>query len=493
MIDVSGLHFRYPGSPDDALTDVCWRVMPGEFALMAGQSGSGKSTLLRCLNGLIPHFHGGFFGGDVEVFGQNTRRHPPRQLAATIGTVFQDPESQLVTDSPEDEILFALENLGFERAHVRARIEDILNDLGIEHLRTRQISTLSGGERQLVALAAALAPQPRAVLLDEPTSQLDPGNAQRVIDALIQQNRTTELSVVLAEHRLERFMPIADSIAHVVQGRVTSVTPSIATPALVIDGLLPDRASQNISSPSITNGPVIAALRELAFAYGQHKVLQDIDLEIRAGESIALTGPNGSGKTTLLKQIIGLYRPDCGQVQVDGATTEKLSVQEIARKVGYVPQQPTIMLHQETVEDELRFTLTGLRRSGDPSAALASVGLSGYEIRHPLDLSGGERQRLAIAAICVGIPRLLLLDEPTRGLPWSTKRDLANFLRAFAAEGAAVLVATHDNDFCRLFADRKIGLEDGRIVSDQAVEKSQFRTPSEDRDVAPLLTASNLD
>ena len=493
MIDVRSLRFRYPTARTDAVAEIDWQVAPGEFALVAGQSGSGKSTLLRCLNGLIPHFHGGYFGGRVAVFGLDTRHHPPRQLAGTIGAVFQDPETQLVTDSPEEEIAFTLENLGFAGQQARARLDAVCRELEFEHLRARRIGTLSGGEKQLVALAAALAPHPRALLLDEPTSQLDPGNARLVIAALQRLNRDAGLAIVLAEHRLPRLLPVADSVARITAGKLTRYTPATAHTALIADGLMAGSHEVNVLDATGTPGGVIVALQGLGFAYGRQPTLHGVDLDIRAGETIALTGPNGAGKTTLLKLVMGLLRPDAGRITIAGQATERQTVQEIARTVGYVPQHPTIALHQESVEDELRFTLAGLRRTGSVSKALAGVGLAGCEERHPLDLSGGERQRLAIAAITVGQPRLLLLDEPTRGLSWSMKRDLARVLRGFAADGVAIVVATHDEEFWRLFADRRLTLASGSLASDERYERSVFPQVAEDQDVTPLLTGPNLD
>lgn len=493
MIDVRNLSFRYPEARADALDNIDWQIKPGEFVLIAGHSGSGKSTLLRCLNGLIPHFHGGFFAGDVTIFGRNTRDVPPRRLAASIGTVFQDPETQLVTDNPEDEIIFTLENLGFDATSILSRLDTTCRELGIEHLRERRISTLSGGERQMVALAAALAAEPPALLLDEPTSQLDPENAHTVIDALARQNASRNLTVLLAEHRLERLLPNATSIAHVREGKLTFPTARAAASELAKDGLLPSTAERNGSRPGTLAGPAVLAIAALDFAYRDRQALSNVNLEIRAGETIALTGPNGAGKTTLLKQIIGLLRPDRGRVLLDGKPTRDMPIQQIARSIGYVPQHPTIMLHQETVTDELRFTLDGLGRGGDIERTLTGVGLADYEERHPLDLSGGERQRLAIAAIAVGGPRLLLLDEPTRGLPWSAKRDLAELLRTLAANGMAVIVASHDEDFCQVFANRRVGLAGGHIVRDERMQETPTTTAAKDQDVTPLLTGSNLD
>ncbi len=493
MITVRRLSCRYPGATEDALAGIDWQVGPGQFALLAGQSGSGKSTLLRCLTGLIPHFHGGFFGGEVTVAGKDTRVTPPRHLARSIGTLFQDPETQLVADSLEEEVVFTLENLGFEQAEIIDRLNQTCGRLGIEHLRSRRIATLSGGERQMVALAAALAPEPGALVLDEPTSQLDPYNAASVIEALTGLNERSGLAVVIAEHRLERLLPLADTVAHLQAAWLDQRTPSAAVDALQADGLLP--ATNHYLRPATGSaaGDTVLEVERFNFKYGERSALRDVSLTVREGETIALTGRNGSGKTTLLKHLIGLLRPNSGSIKLAGTATLDQPIQTTAQTVGYVPQHPTIMLHQETVAEELAFTLRGLGRSGDIAQTLVRVGLAGFEDRHPLDLSGGERQRLAIAAITVGNPRLLLLDEPTRGLPWSAKHDLALLLREYAAGGAAVIVASHDEHFCRAFASRRIALDAGKVVEDGAMIRTVTRQAAEEQDIAPLLTGRNLD
>ena len=491
MIELTDLRFRYAGSDRDALAGITLRIEEGEFVVIAGQSGSGKSTLLRCINGLIPHYHGGHFAGDATVANRNSRDHAPREFAGIVGTLFQDPESQLITDTPEEEMSFALENLGFFAADIPRRVTATCELLGIEHLRDRSTSTLSGGERQLAALAAALAPGPKAVVVDEPTSQLDPLNAQRVIDALSALGRATNLSIVLSEHRLSRLLSSADSVIHMVEGRSHRYVAGQAADELMRDGLLPPPPNVNNDLRAWASGDIALSAEGITFSYGDRRVLTGIDLRVREGELVAITGPNGSGKTTLLKHLTGLLRPEKGRVVIGDDDIVASPIQSIARRVGYVPQHPTIMLHQETVADELRFTLDGLQRSGDIEGALASVDLSGFQDRHPLDLSGGERQRLAIAAISVANPRVLLLDEPTRGLSWSAKTSLARTLGRAAESGMAIVVATHDMDFVDAFATRRLALAEGRIAQDDELANidstAEFRTGVP----APFLTTSN--
>jgi energy-coupling factor transport system ATP-binding protein len=463
VITVRELRYRFPGSATDALDGVDWQAAAGSFTLIAGQSGSGKSTLLRCLNGLIPHFHGGYFGGEVIIDGQDTRKNAPRDLARLVGTVFQDPESQIVTDDVQDEIEFALENLGFSAAEIRQRMDWICGRLNINHLRGRRVSTLSGGERQLVALAAALAPGPPLLVLDEPTSQLDPGATAAILAALTDLHHSDGLTTVIAEHRIERLLPSADTVLHLEHGRAAVLNRGDAPSVLEREGLLPSPDPPPVDSLP-TDGGSLVELRELSFSYGDRRALADVSLDLGAGEVVALMGPNGSGKTTLLKHLIGLLRPQSGLIRVSGLDVADRPVHEIARTVGYVPQQPSLILHQETLRDELQFTLDSLERRGDIAATLDLLGIGDLEWRHPLDLSGGQRQRAAIAALMVASPAVLLLDEPTRGLPWSDKQRLAASLRRYAANGRLVVVATHDAAFAAALGGRIVLLKAGCIA-----------------------------
>ena len=489
MIDVEALYYRYPGATSNALTSVDWHLSEAEFAIVSGESGSGKSTLLRCLNGLIPHFHGGRFSGRIHVAGRNTRDVRPRDLAATIGTVFQDPETQLIAETASDEIRFALENLPVNPAGIGDRVDAVIEQLSIEHLRDRAISTLSGGERQMIALAAALVPEPAVLVLDEPTSQLDPTNATTFLAALQEQNLTRGLAVAIAEHRLDQLSTHASSWLYLADGRASRI------PAGDDVRLLNQRTTGDepaMAGHPQSAGEAIFAASNLWFSYGETMILRGLDITLRRGETVALTGRNGSGKTTLLKHFIGLLRPDRGTITVGGIDAKKQSIQNLARTVGYVGQQPTLMLHQETVVEELAFTLDALGRSGDVEAELVRFDLSGLEERHPLDLSGGQRQRLAIAAITVARPDLLVLDEPTRGLSRAAKLKLAAMLRSFAETGRCVIVATHDQTFIDQFASRCLSLCEGQIVPLNRPVTTGLTPDQINRDVPPVLTQPKL-
>ena len=499
QVAFEGVSYWYPERAEPALADVAWSVPEGSFVLVAGVSGSGKSTLLRCLNGLVPHFAGGRFGGTVRVAGLDTRRHGPRSLSRTVGFVFQDPEAQLVTNRVEDELAFGMEQLGVPPLTMRKRVEEVLDLLGIAPLRDRDVATLSGGERQRVAVAAALAVQPALLALDEPTSQLDPWGAEEVLTALTRLNDDLGLTVVLAEHRLERVIGHADRLRalpppgspsglldgpprDVLAAMDAAMLPPLAAlgrrlgwtpPPLSIkegrawvrrDPRRPAPPSAVSSSPS---GPPAIELRGVSAGYGRRVVLRDLDLAARPGELIALMGRNGSGKTTLLRSVIGLHRPSAGRVVVCGRDATHRSTADLARDVGYLPQNPGALLFAETLREELAFTLKHhAGRGQDPDGVLATLGLAHAAARHPRDLSGGERERAALAAVLVAAPRVLLLDEPTRGMDYDRKRALGDLLVRLRREGTTILLATHDVELVAAIATRVVLLGEGEIVAD---------------------------
>ncbi len=492
------VRFAYPRQAEAALDGIEWTLAAGTLTLLAGPSGSGKSTLLRCLNGLVPHFSGGRFGGRVLVAGKDTRRTPPRGLAAEVGFVFQDPEAQLVTTRVDDEIAFGMEQLGVERATMRRRVDEALALLGIEHLRRRDVATLSGGERQKVAIAAALAPRPRILALDEPISQLDPWSAEEVLAAVCQLHRELGLTTVVAEHRLSRIVALADrmrllgpqgrTVADGPPGAVLPLLERDAVPPLAALGLalrwepLPlsvddarERATEDRRAgrapaeprpdPPSPAGPPTVEVAGLVAGYGRSAVLRGVEFAARPGELVALMGRNGSGKTTLLRALLGFQAVERGQVEVAGRDVARTRPADLAAVVGYVPQNPSSILFAETLEDELAFTLRFHPNGHPPEETLAEVGLGWAAKRHPRDLSGGERERAALAAILVGNPRVLLLDEPTRGMDGASKLAMLDALRRRCQAGVAVVMATHDVELAAA-ATRVVVLDGGRVVAD---------------------------
>jgi energy-coupling factor transport system ATP-binding protein len=486
VLALERLTYAYPDAPAPALDDVSLRVEEGELVVLAGRSGSGKSTLLRLASGLVPHVHGGTVSGSARVADMDVREHGPGELAAVAGSLFQDPETQVVMGTVRNELAFPLENRGESAAAVARGVEEAALALGIAHLLERPTHALSGGELQRVALAAALVGRPRLVLLDEPTSQLDPVAGDELIGLLRRLNEEWGTTILLAEHRLERCLTAADRVIAMVDGRIacdadpqTFLTwaheqaPALETPGarllaqaglgpapvgvkqaratLRAHGALPDERQALLrADPVAARSASRSALRVRGLwvePKGEPAILRGVDLAIASGERVALMGRNGAGKSTLLRHVAGLSQPTRGKIAAGG-------------RVALLLQNPNDYLVHERVGDEA------------PAEALRAVGLADHVDRHPRDLSGGERQRLALAIVLGGdpadAPALLCLDEPTRGMDRAHKADLGVLLGRLSATGTALLVATHDPEFAATVADRVVLLADGAPIADGA-------------------------
>lgn len=493
LIEWQGITYSYPNSAAPALQDVSLQIEEGEFVLVVGVSGTGKSTLLRTLNGLVPHFSGGRIAGRVRVAGHDPIAEGPHAMSTVVGLVQQDPEAQFVVDTVEDELAFGMENQGLPQAVMRKRVEEVLDQLAIAHLRQRRISGLSAGEKQRVAIAAMLALQPRVLALDEPTSQLDPQSAEEVLTALRQLNHDLGLTIVLSEHRLERVVQYADRMIYLpalgaqpLQGRPEEILLQMpfAPPIVKLAQAFGWRplpltikdarrfAAQMTLRPGARSargaeGALAIQARDVWYDYDGSEALRGLSLTARQGELLALMGRNGSGKTTLLKHLVGLLRPKRGQVVVDGHDTRQAQVEDLIQHVGYVPQDPSALLFADTLRQELQFTR---RAHGLPPADvepwLQQLGLEGLSERYPRELSVGQKQRAALAAILVAEPSILLLDEPTRGLDPQEKQALARFLQGQAQEGHTVIMATHDVELAAECAQRVVILGEGQVVVD---------------------------
>jgi energy-coupling factor transport system ATP-binding protein len=418
---VRGLSFSYPGAAP-ALRDVSLDIQPGEVIALFGPSGSGKSTLLRALAGLVPHFHGGRFAGRVEVAGRDTRTTRPADLAGTVATLFQDPEDQVVFTRVEAEVAFGLENIGTPSAEIPLRAAAALEAVGADGLAERPVAELSGGELQRVCLASVLALSPRLLLLDEPTSQLDPEGAAAAIELA----RSSGAAVVVSEHRPERVLEACDRVLFLDEGRLSEDG--------VPDAWLPREALLPQGEPA---GEVVCRLEGVSFSYDR-PVLDGVSLTVGRGEIVALLGPNGSGKTTIGKLAAGLLEPQAGRVVREG-------------RACYLSQDPGRYLVCERADGEVALAVDG--DLGRARRALAQLGLAGHAGRHPRDLSSGERERLALAAVLVAEPELLVLDEPTRGVDPQRKDELVELLHS-QAPGRATLVVTNDLVFAAAVADR---------------------------------------
>jgi energy-coupling factor transporter ATP-binding protein EcfA2 len=545
------LTYTYPGAMTPALNDISLDLPEGELILLIGPSGAGKSTLLRCLNGLVPHFSGGALRGNVRVKGLDPVVATPRVLSRHVGFVFQDPEAQFVTDRVEDEIAFALENAAMPPQAMRVRVEETLELLDLTPLRDRPLKQLSGGERQRVAIAAALALRPSILVLDEPTSQLDPKSAEDVLNSLVRLNHDLGLTVILAEHRLERVLPYVDSIiylpddgspvifddARTVMQQVDLAPPLVRVskslgwqplPLTIKEGLRFSRTwlaeqRQAIDAPPRHRrhiayaGASFLQARQVKVRYGGQEVLGGVDLDVRSGEIVVLMGRNGAGKTTLLRSLVGLVRPQSGEIRVDGKPNRGRDVADICRQVGYLPQDPNTLLFAESVGEELAVTLRnhgmeiGGLGDGQTGANLQSPNLQSSSSQspnlsiaallkrlnlldkvdaYPRDLSVGERQRVALAAVTVTRPGALLLDEPTRGLDYAAKRELERLLHGWRDDGMAILVVTHDVELAAAIADRVILMSQGEIIAEGEAAEVMATSPLFAPQIAKLFPST---
>ena len=513
MITFEHVSITYVDAPSPALRDVDLVIAEGELCVVVGHTGSGKTTFLGAINGLVPHFTGGHLSGRVVVDGRDTRTHPPRELADVVGMVGQDPLAGFVTDTVEEELAYAMEQLAVPAAVMRKRVEETLDLLGIAELRDRALRTLSGGQQQRVAIGSVLTPHPRILVLDEPTSALDPTAAEEVLAAVHRLVHDLGITVVMAEHRLERVVQHADHIVLLDDhGGATHTTPAAG-----LGHLRPSRRpssdsagwpagirsrcrsgmpvawwprSATASPPSApppapaAAGPTLLDARGLVVRYGEVVALRGVDLDGAAGEVVALMGRNGSGKSSLLWALHPAGRRQSGSVTVDGHEVTDDGVASVA----LVPQTPSDLLYLATVDEECD---QADRESGTPAGTCRRLlerimpGLA--DDQHPRDLSEGQRLGLVLAVQLATAPRVVLLDEPTRGLDHEAKERLTVLLRELAAEGRLVVVATHDVEFVARTADRVVVLAEGDVVADGPTADVVVASPAFAPQVAKVL------
>ncbi|MFF8590320.1 ABC transporter ATP-binding protein [Streptomyces sp. NPDC015220] len=540
MIRFEDVSVTYDGAAGPTVAGVDFEVPEGELVLLVGPSGVGKSTVLGAVSGLVPHFTGGTLRGRVTVAGRDTRTHKPRELADVVGTVGQDPLSHFVTDTVEDELAYGMESLGLAADVMRRRVEETLDLLGLAGLRDRSIATLSGGQRQRVAIGSVLTPHPKVLVLDEPTSALDPAAAEEVLAVLQRLVHDLGTTVLMAEHRLERVVQYADQVvllpapgaAPLLGGPAEIMAVSPVCPPVVDLGRLagwsplpltvrdarrraadlrerltgrapePAPASRRASAaprpaprtrprlrlrrPAAPTGDgLVAEVRSLAVRRDGVQALRHVDLTVAPGETIALMGRNGAGKSTLLGSLVGLVQPTAGHVEVGGAVPHRMSPRELVRRVGLVPQEPRDLLYADTVAAECAAADQDAQAAPGTCRALVSELLPGVsDATHPRDLSEGQRLALALAVVLTARPPLLLLDEPTRGLDYGAKGRLVTELRALAAAGHAIVLATHDVELAAELAHRVVLLAEGEVIADGPTAEVVVSSPS----FAPQVT-----
>ncbi len=503
MLELRDVDFAYDDRGVLVLRQVDLTLEDAELVLVAGRTGSGKSTLLGVLNGLVPSFTGGHLSGDVLLDGVSVLDQPPRERVHVVGYVGQDPTAGFVTDTVEEELAYGMEQLGLEPATMRRRVEETLDLLGIAELRNRDLRTLSGGQQQRVAIGSVLTMHPRVLVLDEPTSALDPTAAEEVLATLTRLVHDLGVTVVLAEHRLERVVPFADRVVLVEDGTVRAGEPatmlehSPVVPPIVELGRwagwspLPlsvrdaRREARRLAlvPPAVSSdqvgGAAVLTARGVAVAYGRRQVLRGVDLTLAAGQVTALMGRNGSGKSTLIWALQGSRRRTAGSVRVDGHDPASLDAAGRRALIGLVPQTAADLLYLETVDEECAAADRDAGVAGGSTRALLerlAPGVPGG--RHPRDLSEGQRLALVLAIVLVAKPRVVALDEPTRGLDYPGKAALVSILADLAAEGRAVLVATHDVEFVAHVADEVVVLAEGEVVSSGPTSRVVAESPA---------------
>ncbi len=516
----------YAGAGEPTLREVDLRVDEGELCLVVGRTGSGKSTLLGAVNGLVPHFTGGTLAGRVTVLGRDTRQHRPRDLADVVGVVGQDPLLGFVTDTVEEELAYGMEQLALPAGVMRKRVEETIDLLGLADLRRRPLRDLSGGQQQRVAIGAVLTTHPRVLVLDEPTSALDPAAAEEVLAAITRLVHDLGVTVLMAEHRLERVLQYADRLVHLLpHGRVEDgdpatlvATATVAPPVVELGRLahwsplpLSVRDARRLAGPlrerldlavargcaptvSPTHTEDVLVASDVVVRYGPTVAVAGVDLTLRRGEVCALMGRNGAGKSSLLWALQGSGRRDRGRVMLkpepfgEVLDPARLDPQRARRVVGLVPQEPADLLYLDAVGAECSRADTESERTPGSCAALLERLAPGIDpAAHPRDVSEGQRLALVLAIQLSADPTVLLLDEPTRGLDYGAKRRLRDVVHELTARGRCVVISTHDVEFVAETADRVVVMADGDVVADGPTSEVILASPAFAPQVAKIV------
>jgi len=505
IIEVKGLHYSYPNATSQALKGIDLTIDKGEFILLTGPSGCGKTTFCRTLNGLIPHFYNGEMEGEVTVTGLNVREHPTYKLAQHVGLIFQNPDNQIFALTVEKDVAFGLENQG------------------VPHLKDRATHEMSGGQKQRLAIASILAMKPKVLVLDEPTSFLDPLGAERIFRVLDTLNKEYEMTILLIEHRVDLATQYVDRVIIFSDGQIanqgspeevftdeatrlvgvgiprvielndrlkskgillyrTPLNPTMLVEQLQ-DRIKRGNASRKAVDPDLDLytgeqwvNPIIE-IEGVSFSYPSvDKALDDVSLTIHKGEFVAIMGENGAGKTTLVKHLNGLLRPQEGLIKIDGADIADLSVANLARKVGLVFQNPDDQLFSENVEEEISFALRNFGFGSDVidkrvDWAVNLLDLERYRKSSPFILSGGERKRVALGSVLAWDPDIVVLDEPTIGQDYAQKERLRHFLMQLRTQGKTIVIVTHDVEFVAECKPRIVLMADGKIIADGPIKK----------------------
>jgi energy-coupling factor transporter ATP-binding protein EcfA2 len=524
-ITIENVTYTYRGETRPALRNVTLHVKPGELVLVTGPAGAGKTTLCSCLNGLIPHFYTGTLEGNVNVRGFDTRIAGTATLSEKVGMLFQDPSSQLLSATVEDDIAFGAENYGVPPAEIRKRVDETIRLLRLQNVRDKSPHNLSGGQQQAVALGSILAMRPDVYVLDEPTSNLDPLGSAQVLQTISDLARLEHKTIIIVEHKLEELVADVDRMVVMDEGSIKyQGTPrEVLNEAEAIEaiGLKPPQVSllfaklrDRLKQPTIpitlseatmtltaflkNNGnsagiltakrvsteaeklpphqnDVVVEVKDLTFQYPYTKgqALRNVNLTIKHGENIGIIGQNGSGKTTLVKHFIGLLKPTNGSVTVFGMDTKVHTVPQLAVRVGFVFQDPDQQLFSHKVSIEVAFGPKNLGLPEDEIKRRVEKSLKDVECYHllnenPLDLSKGEKQRINIASVLAMDPQLLVIDEPTTGQDFLRGKEIMDLAMNLLRKGTTLITISHDMNIVAEYCSRTLVMKDGEIFADGA-------------------------
>lgn len=517
-IDIKNLRYWYPDKEKPALDNITININSGDFVLILGSSGCGKSTLLRVIARLIPDFYGGIIKGDVHINNQNINKLKAFELSSKTGFIFQNPENQIIFTEVLKEIVFGMENLNFSYQKMRINLSDVCSYLGINSLLDKKTTELSGGEKQKISIASILCMEPQIILLDEPTSQLDPISAESILNIVRRLNEDFGITVIMVEHRFDKCFHLADKIVYMENGQIEYIdTPehflnknnsktNVYNPIIsrLFKSQYPNSTNtvpitvkdvkelirtqkiklnlNNLNSYQIENDKPVnknknsnqnsfVKLDKISFSYKKddsykNQALNNINFEINKGEFVTIHGEVGAGKSTIFKLITLKSKPTEGNIFINNKNTKKLKVEDLAGKIAYLSQNPGDYLSQDTVMNEMLFTKENKTQNTikEVKELLSTLGIDKHLKSHPRDLSTGERQRLAIASLLLYNPEHLLLDEPTRGLDFKGKKTLGRILRKLNEKGITIMLITHDIEFAYAYSEKSLILSRGELI-----------------------------
>ena len=519
-ISLENINYSYPLSENKNLKDINLTIEKGEIILITGKSGSGKSTLVRCITGTIPNFYGGEILGDVKINNKSLKDLNHRERAREITMVFQDPERQLIMNKVHREIAFSLENLGIKDEDIKRRVWETMRFFNISKLWDRDIENLSGGEKQKVAIASAVALKPNCIILDEPISQLDPQSAEEVMYFIKKINEELGITILIIEQRIDKWFEIADKILIMDKAKAIfygnkkelynkglneflptylkvnkllkkDITLNIKNTRNIIENFKfsnlesKEIKEKNFSIKKEKNSfwnklllkkqdkeNCLINVEKLFVKYNEKEVLTNINLNFKDKKFYTIIGENGAGKSTLLKALMNLIKFK-GDIFLENKSIKNMSRKDIARIIGYVSQNPNDYISKDTVYEEIKFTLSnfGIEDENLIKDILKKLDIYHLKDKNPRDVSGGEKQRIAIASIMVMKPKIIMLDEPTRGLDNKTKEVLGKLLKTFKKEGSTIIMITHDIDFASEYSDEILLMFDGKLISKGSIKE----------------------